>query len=82
MKGRKREREPGRGRETGGQKIPSVLHTDSSKPYAGPTLTNREIMTGAETKSPSLNRLSHPGALRSIFKGLFADDPLSSRPQN
>ena len=50
----------GRGRERG--RIPSRLCTVSPEPDAGLEPTNREIMTWAETKSRTLNRLSHPGA--------------------
>ena len=49
--GRERERE-----------IPSRLRTASVEPDVGLKLTNSEIMTGAKTKSPWPDRLSHPGA--------------------
>ena len=48
----------GRGRE----RIPSRLYTAITEPDKGLDLTNREIMTSAETKSQMLNRLSYPGA--------------------
>ena len=47
----------GRAEREGERKIPSRLRTDS----LGLDLMNREIMTWAEIKSPTLNRLSHPG---------------------
>ena len=39
-----------------------VLHCQCSEPDVGLKLTNREIMTPAETKSQRINRLSHRGA--------------------
>ena len=53
-----RERE----RERKRQRIPSRLHALSSDPDAGLYPSNHEIMTWAEIKSWSLNRLSYPGA--------------------
>ena len=47
----------------GGERTPSRLHTVSTEPDAGLNLTNCEIMTRAEIKSWTLNRLSHPGSL-------------------
>ena len=37
-------------------------HAVGTEPDAGLDLTNREIVTRAEIKSGTLNRLSHPGA--------------------
>ena len=45
------------------ERIPSRLPTVGAKPDVGLELTNREIMTSAETKSWSLNQLSYPGVL-------------------
>ena len=61
------ERERERGREQTGEgqrgrnrdRIPSRLQAASREPDMGLELTNREITTGAETKSRTLNRLSH-----------------------
>ena len=39
------EHEWGRGRETGGERIPSGLHTVSTDPDAGLELTSSEIIT-------------------------------------
>ena len=39
------DREEGRGRESGGQRIPSRLHAVRAEPDAGLKPTNREIMT-------------------------------------
>ena len=39
------EREQPKGRETGGERIPSRLHTDSTEPNVGLDLTNLEIKT-------------------------------------
>ena len=55
MSRRGAEREPERGRE----RIPSRLHTVIVVPDLGLELTNCEIMPSAETKSQTLNRLSH-----------------------
>ena len=45
------------------ENIPQRLHTVSAEPHdVGLRLTNREIMTRAEIKRQTLNRLSHPGA--------------------
>ena len=53
----------GRGRERrGGGRIPSRIRAVSVEPNAGLDLTNHEIITRAETKSRTLNQLSHPGA--------------------
>ena len=49
-------------REREGDKILSRLHTVSAEPDSGLEPTNREILTRAEIKSRTLNRLSHPGA--------------------
>ena len=51
----------GRGRERGGERIPSRLCTDNSKPDAGIDPTDRKVMTGGEIKSWVFDRLSHPG---------------------
>ena len=48
--------------EEGRERILSRLHAASTDPDAELKLTNREIMTWAEFKSGTLNRLSHPGA--------------------
>ena len=48
----------GRGRGRGRERIPSRLRTASTEPDAGLELNNREIMTWAETKSGTLNRLT------------------------
>ena len=40
-----REREWGRGRERGRERIPSRFHAVSAEPNVGLELTNREIMT-------------------------------------
>ena len=61
MRERERKREEG-GTEREGERIPSRLCTASPEPDAGPEPTNRKIMTRAETKSWTLNQLSHPGA--------------------
>ena len=53
----------GKGRERGRGRIPSSFHTVSKEPEAGLELTDPKIMTGAEIKSQTLNRSSHPGAL-------------------
>ena len=50
------QREKGRGR------TPSGLFTASTELDAGLELTHGEIVTRAETKSQTLNQLSHPGA--------------------
>ena len=66
MRRREREREYGRGREREREREterkPSGLHAASTEPEAGLEPTNCEIMTRGETKSRTLNRLSHPGA--------------------
>ena len=61
---REREKACGRGRE----RILSRLCTVSTVPNVGLKLRNREIMTWTRTRSWTLNRLSHPGALNPIFK--------------
>ena len=43
------------------KRIPSRLHAVDAEPDVGLELTNREIPTGAEIKSQTLNRLGHPG---------------------
>ena len=53
------------GAEREGERIPARLHTVRVEPDAGLELMNHEIMTWAETKSGTLNRLSHPGVPRS-----------------
>ena len=63
-------------RERGRKRIPSRLHAVRAEPHAGLEPTNREIMTGAETKSWMLNRLSHPGALTFVSSlELTAESP-------
>ena len=52
--------------ERGRERIPGRLHTVSTETDVGLKLTNRDIMTWAEIKSWTLNRLSHPGAPYSI----------------
>ena len=42
--------------------IPSRLHIVNAEPDLGLEPMNRETMTQAETKSWTLNRLSHPGS--------------------
>ena len=58
----KRERMSRGEAETEGERIPSRLCDDSAEADVGLELTNREIMTQAESRSRMLNRLSHPGA--------------------
>ena len=65
---RARESKQGRGRKRGRERIPSRLRSVSTEPDVGLELTNLEIMTRAETKSQTLNRLSHPGAPELFFK--------------
>ena len=48
--------------EREGERTPSGLYTVSTEPYTGLELANCEIMTWAETKSWTFNRLSYPGA--------------------
>ena len=62
MRGREGESKQGRGRERETERIPSRSHAVRTEPDMGLKLTNREIMIGAEIKSRTLNRLSHPGA--------------------
>ena len=50
-----------------GERIPSRLSAVSAVPIAGLKLTNREIVTGAETKNLTLYRLGHPGAHRDEY---------------
>ena len=45
MRERERESEQGRGRERRRDRLPSRLHTVSTKPYVELELTNHEIMT-------------------------------------
>ena len=45
-----------------GERIPSRLYAIRAEPDTGLELTNCKIMTSAETKSQTLNQLSHPGA--------------------
>ena len=52
----------GRGGERGTERIPSRLDPVSTDPDAELELTNRETTIRAETKSWTLNQLSHPGA--------------------
>ena len=61
-----RERGRGRGRQRGRQRIPSKLHTVSAEPHVGLKFMNREIITWAKTKSRALNRLSLPGAPKTV----------------
>ena len=46
-----------------GPRIPSRFRTGSLEPHAGLQLMTREIMTRAEIKSRTPDRLSYPGAL-------------------
>ena len=48
------------------ERIPSRFHTVSTEPDAGLELMNHEITIQAETKSQTLNQLSHPGTPSSI----------------
>ena len=58
---RQREREAGEGqRKRGRERIPSRYCQRGAD--AGLDPTNREIMPWAKTKTPTLDRLSHPGA--------------------
>ena len=50
-------------REKERERIPSRLCAISAEPDAGLELTNREVITRAEIRSRTLDRLSHPGAL-------------------
>ena len=54
-------------RERGRERISSRLRAVSIEPYVGLELTKCEIMTWAETKSPTLNWRSHSGALTFFF---------------
>ena len=58
-----RERE----REREGERIPSSLRAVSAEPHAELERTNREIVTRAEIKSQTLDRLSPPGARLSVL---------------
>ena len=49
-------------RERERERIPSRLRVVSTEPDTGLHLMNHEIMSWAEIKSRTLNRLSHPGA--------------------
>ena len=49
-------------RERGRERIPSRLHTVNTEPDRGLDPMSREIVTGAEIRSQTLNRRSHPGA--------------------
>ena len=53
----------GRGRERERERIPSRLRAVSAEPSMGLELTNHEIVTRAEIKNQTLNRLSHLSAL-------------------
>ena len=64
-----REKESKRGRDRGRQRIPCRLCTISTEPGAGLKSTNHELVTQAETKTQTLNRLSHP-VLASSKSGL------------
>ena len=66
---REREREGASRRETEreGERILSRLCAVSAEPDMALDLTNRVIMTSAEIKSQTLNRLSHPGAPNLFF---------------
>ena len=61
----------GGGAERGRDRILSSLHAVSTEPDVGLELTNREIMTPAEIKRQTLNRLHHPGAPSKISKQNF-----------
>ena len=58
---RETQSEQGRGRERGTEKIASRLCTVGTEPEVELKLTDCKIETQAETKSQTLNRLSHPG---------------------
>ena len=55
------------GAEREGERIPSRLHTVSLEPDAGLKHINCEIVTPAEIKSWTPNRLTHPGTLLFTF---------------
>ena len=70
--GKEGQRERGRG---------TIPNTVSAEPSVGLKLTNREIMTCAETKSWTVNWLSHPGTpdfviLMCFFRGKKKDKDL------
>ena len=56
------ERERARPGEAQRERETDRLRTVSTEPDAGLSLTNHEMVTWAEVKSLTLNRLSHPGA--------------------
>ena len=58
-------------REKERQRIPSRFCAVSTEPDVGLEPTNHEITTWIETKSWTLNQLSHPGTPRHIFFKLF-----------
>ena len=64
---RERESMSREGRQREKERIASRLHAVSSESNTGLDLTNQEIMTWAETKSWTPNRLSHPGAPHKDF---------------
>ena len=64
---RERAWKQGRGRERGRKRIPSRLHAVSAEPNVGLDPMNCEIMTWAEIKSQTPNKLSHPGTLGHKF---------------
>ena len=65
---RDREHKQARNRGRGwGERIRSRLHAASTEPDVGLELTNFEIVTRAEIKSPMLNQLSHPGPPAGIY---------------
>ena len=55
-------------RERKRETIPSKLFDASAEPDTELNLTNREIMTRAETKSQRLNLLSHPDTSRRLIR--------------
>ena len=57
-----------------GERIPSRLRAVSAEPNAGFDLTNREIMTWAETNSQTLHPLSHPGAPQMLSFNFYCQE--------
>ena len=61
------EREGRRGRERERERTQGKLHAVSTEPDVGLELTKHEIVTWAEIKSQTRNRLSHPGVPWPLF---------------
>ena len=76
---RQRERMSRGGAGRGRERIPSSLRAVSMEPDMGLKLMNREIMTGAEIKSRTLNQLSPPGAPQydPILTNYTCNEPIS-----